>query len=105
MEPPREEEVVRALYRRVRLAAREAERVVARSQALASMRRVLGDESMLVRRCAWCNRFTLGDEWMAEAELPRFVPKRAVEEATHTICADCESRLVREGKSHPQSAG
>lgn len=104
MEPPEEQAFVPALYRRVRLAVREADRVVARSHALASMRRVLG-EGLLVRRCAWCNRFTLGEEWMSESDLPRFLPKRSVERATHTICPDCEARLVREGKSHPHEVG
>jgi hypothetical protein len=95
----REPEFVTELYRRVRLAILDAERVVAQSRALASMRRVLGDDRLLVRRCAWCERFTSDEEWMSEAKLPRFVPTGAIESATHTICPDCERRLAREGKS------
>ena len=95
-----EQELVRALFRRVRLAVAEAERTVARSLALKSMRRVLAEEELLVRRCAWCARFSLGEGWMEEGDLPRFVPQRAVESATHTICPECQTRLVREGKSH-----
>ena len=105
MEPePREKEFVQTLFGRVRLAVTEAERIVARSRALVSTRRVLGDEALLVRRCAWCARFSFGGQWMQEADLPRFVPKQAVEKATHTICPDCEERLVREGKSHSLSS-
>lgn len=98
VEPP-QQDVVRALFSRVRRAVGEAEQAVARSHTLASMRHVLG-ERRLLRRCAWCGRFTLGEGWVAEAELPGFVPKRAVEMATHTICPECEAQLVREGKSH-----
>ncbi len=103
MEPTGDEFVV-ALYRRVRLAVREAEQVVARSQALTSMRRLLG-ERLLVRRCAWCGRFSLGEEWMSDGDLPRFVPEWMVDSATHTICPACEERLVREGKSHSLTEG
>jgi hypothetical protein len=99
---PQHEEFVHALQHRVRLAVKEAERIVARSRALATVRHVLG-ERQLVRRCAWCARFSLGEGWMAEDELPAFVPARAVEHATHTICPDCERRLVREGKSHARN--
>lgn len=94
-----ESEFAAELYRRVRYAVLEAERVVARSRALTTMRRVLAEEGLLVRRCAWCGRFTAGDDWVREDELPRFVPKRASELATHTICTDCQARLAREGKS------
>lgn len=66
------------------------------------MRQVLG-EGLLVRRCAWCSRFSLGADWMEKDALPRFVPESAVEEATHTICPDCDERLVREGKSHARN--
>lgn len=97
-----QQEFVRALSRRVRQAVQEAEQTVARSHALASMRHVLGQQ-LLVRRCAWCSRFSFGGGWMGEAELPRFVPTSAIEEATHTICPDCEDRLVREGKSHARN--
>lgn len=83
---------------------RDAEHAVARSQMLAGMRRVLGDERLLVRRCAWCERFSLGEGWMSQDELPQFVTRRAVDGATHTICPDCEARLVREGKSHAPGA-
>lgn len=99
---PLEDAFVLALYRRVRHAVREADRAVARAHTLAAMHRVLG-ERLPVRRCAWCGRFSHGEEWMDEAELPRFVPKRAVDAATHTICPDCEARLVREGKSHARN--
>lgn len=100
VQPP-EDEFVRALFRRVRRAVTEAEQVVARSRALGSLRRVLGDE-LLLRRCAWCGRFSLDEEWLSPDRLPRFVPASAIEKATHTICPDCEQRLVREGKSHAQ---
>jgi hypothetical protein len=54
VQPPQEREFVRALFRRVQLAVTDAERTVARARALASLRRVLGDTELLVRRCAWC---------------------------------------------------
>lgn len=95
---------MRDLANRVRRAVNEAERVVARSRALTSTRRVLGDERVLVRRCAWCERFSLGEQWTPQAAVPRFVPQRAIDGATHTICGDCETQLVREGKSHAYGA-
>jgi hypothetical protein len=103
VQPPQEREFVRALFRRVQLAVTDAERTVARARALASLRRVLGDTELLVRRCAWCGSFSLGGDWMPDSDLPQFVPASAVEAATHTICPRCEERLVREGKSHSLS--
>ena len=99
----RDQEFVEALQQRVQVALREAQQVVARSRTLTSVRHVLGDDQRLVRRCAWCGRFSLGEGWMAEAALPQFVPGRAIEGATHTICPDCDTRLVREGKSHSRN--
>lgn len=91
---------MRALFRRVRLAAAEAERSVARSRALVAMRRLIR-HGALVRRCAWCGRYSLSEEWMQRDELPGFVTARVLEDATHTICPDCERGLVAKSQSRP----
>jgi hypothetical protein len=51
-----------------------------------------GDREGLLVRCAWCDRYSLGDEWMPADELPkgRGVERKLHDERiTDSICPDC----------------
>ena len=45
----------------------------------------------LVARCAWCERFRLGNSWVDAAEIGGALDP--FEETTHTICSLCDQRL------------
>ncbi|HZD87426.1 MAG TPA: hypothetical protein VE088_05425 [Gaiellaceae bacterium] len=98
MEPP-EGTFVEALIRRVRLAVADAQRQVGQARRLVELCRI-ADGEIIVRRCAWCGRLSVGGEWTAPESLQGFVPPQAVDNATHSICPDCTDRLEHEGRSH-----
>jgi hypothetical protein len=100
--PPPEEDLPDVLLHRMRLAVGEAERAVERSATLRAARRLLR-ERMLLKRCAWCGRFSLGKGWQPLEQLPHFVPGLVREQATHGICPDCMHRLER-GRGSPAAA-
>lgn len=50
----------------------------------------------LARRCAWCLRFHVHDEWI---DGRRTHDELVLPAATHTICEDCVEQLRRQGLS------
>jgi len=45
----------------------------------------------LIARCAWCERFRLGDSWVNASEIGGALDP--FEDTTHTICSLCDHRL------------
>ncbi len=45
----------------------------------------------LIARCAWCERFRLGDAWVNASEIGGTLDP--LEDTTHTICSLCDHRL------------
>jgi hypothetical protein len=45
----------------------------------------------LIARCAWCERFRLGNSWVNASEIGGTVDP--LEQTTHTICSLCDHRL------------
>jgi hypothetical protein len=81
-----------ALAARARAAIEEARRTVARSEVLAAAMRLHQDSESLLVRCAWCDRYSLGSEWMRADELPHIwgVGRKLQDERiTHSICPEC----------------
>jgi hypothetical protein len=80
------------LLARSRAAIERAHRTVARSEALAAAMRLHRDRESLLVRCAWCDRYSLGSEWMRVEELPRVGgvgQKLDNQRITHSICPEC----------------
>lgn len=52
---------------------------------------------MLVRRCAWCERYAVAEEWVPEHEaVPAVAPGDS--RVSHGICPDCVDGLPRAGQ-------
>ena len=66
-------------------------RALARPQELWAEARATLDERGLIARCAWCERFRLGDSWVDASEIGGTVDP--LEQTTHTICSLCDHRL------------
>jgi hypothetical protein len=96
------EEVVETLARRVKQAIAAAEEAKAKSETLVAARRVVRDPAMMLRRCAWCGRISLG-RWTVVEEAPPFLPREMHGRTTHGICPDCLCRLERRGETKPVS--
>jgi hypothetical protein len=78
---------------RAHAAIEAARRTVARSEVLAAALELDDDEGLLVR-CAWCDRYSLGSEWMRAEELPHVSGvgrKLHDQRITHSICPDCSN--------------
>ncbi len=45
----------------------------------------------LIARCAWCERFRLGDSWVDASEIGGTLDP--FEQTTHTICSLCDHGL------------
>ena len=81
-----------ALAARAQRAIEDARRTVTESEVLAAAMSLERDSEQLLVRCAWCDRYSLGGEWMPASELPHVwgVGKKLREErVTHSICPDC----------------
>jgi NMD protein affecting ribosome stability and mRNA decay len=50
-----------------------------------------GNETQIVTRCAWCERYAIGGRWLPESAL-RPGPGRPVA-VTHGICPDCAAAV------------
>jgi hypothetical protein len=79
---------------RAHAAIEAARETVARSEVLAAAMNLQRDDESLLVRCAWCDRYSLGSEWMTASELPHVwgVGRKLHEErVTHSICPDCSN--------------
>jgi hypothetical protein len=56
----------------------------------------------MLRRCAWCGRFDLGEQWVPAEEAPAFVWTLLDRRATHGICESCLGRLERERRNRTE---
>ncbi|MBV8257712.1 MAG: hypothetical protein JO073_07830 [Actinobacteria bacterium] len=91
----------RRLMHRARAAVAAAEAAVSRSRVVTAGVRLARQPEGMLRRCAWCGRVTLGEEWVDGDEAERLTSRRGTAlPASHTICPDCTEQLVQEGKSH-----
>jgi len=93
------------LVEQARAAAREVRRVAGEARDVGEssrqarrrselLRRFLlqwqSNPDYLIRRCAWCGRLAVGDEFVHPRDFLRGdVPARVQEHATHGICPDC----------------
>lgn len=80
------------LVARAHAAIEAARQTVARSEVLAAAMELHRDRESLLVRCAWCDRYSLGAEWMRAEELPPMGgvgQKLHDEQVTHSICPDC----------------
>ncbi len=83
------------LARRVIEAQSEAaglRRDTTRIEALAQILRDAEAGMISIRRCAWCDRFDIGGEWLhvdAIGEGHQPIADRLLDRATHGICPDC----------------
>lgn len=85
-----------ALPERVRTAIADARTTVGKSQVLAAAMRQLRDPRALLRRCAWCDRYAIGDVWLEADETPRFFDVERLKRTpgvTDSICPDCTRRV------------
>jgi hypothetical protein len=71
--------------------AEHAARALARPQELWAQARATLDERGLIARCAWCERYRLGDAWVSAAEIGGQLDP--IEDTTHTICSLCDHSL------------
>jgi hypothetical protein len=81
-----------AIGARARAAVEAARRTVAESEVIATVLRLQRDEEGLLVRCAWCGRYSLGDEWLVENEVRQrwgLEDKFQADQITHSICPDC----------------
>jgi hypothetical protein len=79
---------------RAHAAIEAARRTVARSEVLAAAMELDQDQEGLLVRCAWCDRYSLGSEWMRAEELPHVwgVGRKLQDQRiTHSICPDCSN--------------
>jgi hypothetical protein len=74
---------------------------LARAQELWAEARATLAERGLVARCAWCERYRLGDGWVSANEIGG--PLDPIRDTTHTICSPCDHRLRMIGLSAPHS--
>src|SRR5262249_39921512 len=78
------------LEARARAAVADSVRILARTRAPGGARQVLHDETQMLTRCAWCNRYDLGGVWTPPGESPRFLHAEGLRaRTTHGICQDC----------------
>ena len=58
-------------------------------------------DQLLVTRCAWCERYEVGNRWLPEKKIKTFLRGGDwMSDATHGICPDCVQSLRRRGLSH-----
>jgi hypothetical protein len=62
-----------------------------RPQELWAEARATLAERGLIARCAWCERYRLGDAWVSAAEIEGDLDP--IKDTTHTICSLCDHRL------------
>lgn len=65
---------------------------MAESEVLAAALSLTRDSEELLVRCAWCDRYSLGGEWMPVDQLPKVWgvgQKLRDERVTHSICPEC----------------
>jgi hypothetical protein len=92
--PP--DDVVELLLRRLRVAVAESQRLVAWSKMLLFGSDLLKDPARMLRRCAWCGRLNLDEQWVPADEAPAFVWTMLDQRATHGICRNCLDDLELE---------
>ena len=69
-----------------------------RVRALAQILRDAAGGRVSIRRCAWCERFDIGGEWLHLEAVGRGQQRIAtslLERATHGICDDCLEKHKR----------
>ena len=95
MESDEERLLHEALVERAREALESASETVEQSEVLAHLSEALVDDELL-RRCAWCGRYHIGERWLTVAG-----PASPLRwgRLTHGICPDCVDNLRRSGKS------
>lgn len=86
-------ETARALRSDVLESRRRAQQAIADARALSYVCAL--PAGTFVGRCAWCERYRVGDEWLAVTRSQAF--GRA--EVTHSICEDCIAGLRETGVS------
>lgn len=67
----------------------------ARILGLARILRTARNGEVSIRRCAWCERYQIGEEWLhlnAIGTGQMLMTKDLLDRATHGICADCLAR-------------
>jgi hypothetical protein len=80
-----------------------------RIAALAQLLRDANAGHVLLRRCAWCDRFEIGGEWLALDAVgsgEQHLTSTLRERATHGICPECFDRVQAEalrGRLHGTS--
>jgi hypothetical protein len=90
--PARDARRFAAVAARARRAIEDARRTVKQSEVLAAAMSLERDSERLLIRYAWCDRYSLGGEWMKASELPHVwgVGKKLRDErVTHSICPEC----------------
>ena len=93
------------LARRAIEARDHAASLHADAQRIRSLAQILRDAHAgrrLLRRCAWCERFEVGQEWLrldAIGQGQHRITASLLEQATHGICPDCFER-ERERAAH-----
>ena len=60
------------------------------------MAQQIQERAQVARRCAWCLRFHVNDQWVQGR---RSDDERVFPATTHTICDDCTAELRRQGLS------
>jgi hypothetical protein len=91
---PEEERLREALLRRAREAVDTAAETVAHSLVLTTVATDIREGGM-TRRCAWCGRYLIGDQWVTVAD-SLFVERTRT---SHSICDDCVASLREDGLS------
>jgi hypothetical protein len=89
------------LVRRAVEARERAEELVRDADRINTWAKLLRDAdagNVLLLRCAWCDRFDVGGEWLnleAIGDGERRITSRLRRNATHGICDDCLATQLR----------
>jgi hypothetical protein len=85
--------VRRAVAARVRAGAQTRD-----SQRIGQLAQILRDAEagkISIRRCAWCDRFDVGGEWLqleAIGSGEEMISAHLLDRATHGICPECQEK-------------
>jgi hypothetical protein len=94
---PSDDDVVR----RASEATTHSEEVMAHARRVLQLSRILRaarDGEVAICRCAWCDRFKVGDEWLHLDDIGRgqqHIRTTLLKRASHGICPECFDEQIR----------
>jgi hypothetical protein len=86
----------------VRVRAGKLDRDSRRIQQLAQILRDAEAGKISIRRCAWCERFDVGGEWLhleAIGSGEEMISAHLLDRATHGICPECQEKELNRSEA------